>query len=209
MRRFLIIISILILAVVFNHYPSCPASIPSREPLKDFPSRIGDWSIVSTQRMNQQSLAVLKVDDYIMRTYRNSTGHTVSLYIGYFKTQEEGKTNHSPRQCLAGAGWGAVGAASVKLRVMNRVEIPVNKYLMENGGDRELFLFWYQGRGRVTASEYLTKVYLMWDSIEKHRTDGALVRLNSKVFSSPEEAFVVQTNFARALYPLLSKYIPN
>ena len=209
MRRFILTILILVAAIVINYYPSPPPPALSRRPLQDFPARIGDWSLVNQQKMDKESLAVLKVDDYILRSYTDTRGRTVSLYIGWFKTQREGRTNHSPRQCLAGAGWRSVNAESVMLRVAGKTPIPVNRYLMENGSAKDLFLFWYHGRGRETASEYLTKVYLIWDSITKHRTDGALIRLNSTVVSSSDNTLGIETDFIRCFYPVLSSYIPN
>ncbi len=127
------------------------------------PSEIGDWVLVREQQMDDSSMAALQVDDYILRTYSNSKGQIVSLYIGYFKTQKEGKTNHSPRQCLPGAGRSAVETAPVMLQVTDHGsgQIPVNRYLMQKGNDTELFLFWYHGRGRQIASEPLTKAYLI------------------------------------------------
>jgi EpsI family protein len=159
--------------------------------------------------MDHESLAVLKVDDYMMRTYSNSLGQTVSLYIGWFKTQREGKTNHSPRQCLPGAGWEIIKASTIAVSVPDHGQIPVNQYLMENGGTKDLFLFWYQGRGRQTTSEYATKLYLIWDSITRHRTDGALIRLNSSVRSTPHNTLKAETAFIRSFYPFLAKFIPK
>ena len=40
-----------------------------------------------------------------------------------------------------------------------------------------MVLYWYQGAHRAVASEYLSKVYLMWDSLRYHRSDEALVRV--------------------------------
>ncbi len=209
MRRVLIVIVLLLLAIILNYLPRPSSPVLSREPLKDFPVKLGDWTLVSREKMDPGSLAVLKVDDYIMRTYADSLGRTVSLYIGWFKTQREGKTNHSPRQCLPGAGWKILKASTVAVSVFDHGQITVNRYLMENGGTRELFLFWYQGRGRQTTSEYAAKLYLIWDSLTKHRTDGALIRVNSSVTSSPEQALKTQSSFISSFYPLLSKYIPN
>lgn len=211
MRRFTIILSILIVAAVLNYLPRSSEPDLNRESLKNFPVRIGDWSVANEQRMDEKSLAFLKVDDYIMRTYSNGKGENVSLYIGYFKTQREGKTNHSPRQCLPGAGWSVVQAAPVMLEVTNRGngQISANGYLMEKGSDKELFLFWYHGRGRQVTSEYMAKAYLIWDSVIKNRTDGALIRLNSTASHGTDTALLTQTDFVRSFYPVLSKYIPN
>jgi EpsI family protein len=211
MRRFIITISVLILAIIINYFPSSPEPVLTRLSLKEFPSEIGDWVLVREQRIDDHTMAVLQVDDYIMRTYSNSKYQTVSLYIGYFKTQKEGKNNHSPRQCLPGAGWYALETAPVMLRVTDHDpgQIPVNRYLMLKGNDTELFLFWYHGRGRQIASEYLTKVYLIWDKLTKNRTDGALIRINSSASSGPGEALQSQAEFIRSFYPILSKYIPE
>jgi EpsI family protein len=199
------------MAIIVSYLPSSPEPALSRLPLNKFPAKIGDWSLVGEYQMDDRSMTVLQVDDYISRTYSNSKGEIVSLYIGYFKTQKEGKQNHSPRQCLPGAGWSAVEAAPVAVRITDRDpgQIPVNRYLMKKGDDTELFLFWYHGRGRQVASEYLSKAYVIWDSITKNRTDGALIRLSSRASANPDKALQTQTDFIRSFYPVLSKYIPE
>src|SRR5208337_2021168 len=136
----IITMSVLILAIIINYFPSSPEAVLTRLSLKEFPSEIGNWVLVRAQQMDDSSMAGLQVDDYIMRTYSNSKGQTISLYIGYFKTQKEGKTNHSPRQCLPGAGWSTVENAPVMLQVTDHGpgQIPVNRYLMRKGNDMEL-----------------------------------------------------------------------
>lgn len=91
----------------------------------------------------------------------------------------------------------------------NPGQIPVNKYLMRKADDEELFLFWYHGRGREIASEYMAKACLVWDSLMRNRTDGAMVRVNMRVSLDPGEALQCQTEFIRSFYPILSKYIPE
>ncbi len=211
MRRYVLTISILIAAIIASNLPSSPEPVLNRKSLKEFPSEIGNWLLLRDQRIDERAMAVLQADDYIMRTYSNDKGEAMSLYIGYFKTQKEGKTNHSPRQCLPGAGWSEVETAPVMLQVTdhNPGQIPVNRYLMKKGNDTELFLFWYDGRGRQIANEYLTKAYLIWDSISKNRTDGALIRVNMRVASDPEKTLKIQTEFIRSFYPILSKYVPQ
>ena len=45
------------------------------------------------------------------------------------------------------------------------------------GLDKQLVFYWYQGRGRVIASEYSGKFWMVADAISRNRTDGALVRV--------------------------------
>jgi hypothetical protein len=44
-------------------------------------------------------------------------------------------------------------------------------------GARAVVYYWYQGRGRVEANEYMVKWDLVRDAVLRRRTDEALVRL--------------------------------
>jgi EpsI family protein len=209
--RFILTILILLAATAVNYYFSKPDISLPRKSLAEFPKELGDWTAVSDQKIDDQSMKILQVDDYFMRNYRNSKGEVIGLYIGYFKSQREGKGIHSPRQCLPGAGWVAVNATVYQMKVSdgNPGAAPVNKYIMGKGLDRQLYLFWYHGRGRVYASEYWNKIYLIWDGLTKKRTDGALIRVNNLVTKKSDEALQTQTEFINLFFPLLKEYIPN
>ena len=56
-------------------------------------------------------------------------------------------------------------------------ELRVNRYLIEKGVDTQLVLYWYQSHGRIIASEYVSKFFLVRDAITLNRTDGSLVRV--------------------------------
>ena len=205
------VVVILLLGAALNHYFSQPdASLP-RKNLAEFPESLGDWTLVNDQKMDKQSLEILKVDDYFMRNYRNSKGEVIGLYVGYFKSQREGKGIHSPRQCLPGAGWVPVDTAAFQMIVpsYNPETVSVNKFVMGKGLDRQLYLFWYHGRGRIYASEYLNKIYLIWDGLTRKRTDGALIRVNNLIIGNTEEALQTQSDFIQLFLPLLKEYIPE
>ncbi len=211
MQRLTIVLVLLLSATVARIAFSSPEAALQRTALADFPRVIEDWRMISEQSIGKGSMNVLQVDDYFMRTYANRKGDRIDLYIGYFTTQKEGKGIHSPRQCLPGAGWTAIEASPMLLAVTdhNPGTIEVNRQLMAKGDQRELFLFWYQGRGRSYADEYLNKLYLIWDGLTQRRTDGALVRVSSMVTSTPAKAMETQTAFIRLIFPLLPAYIPN
>jgi EpsI family protein len=81
--------------------------------------------------------------------------------------------------------------------------------VMGKGLDRQLYLFWYHGRGRIYASEYWNKIYLILDALTKKRTDGALVRVNNPIIGSTKDALKTQSDFIRLFLPLLKEYIPD
>jgi len=209
--KFIIAIVILLIGAAVNYYFSKPDTSLPRKSLAEFPQELGDWTAVSEHKIEGRSMEVLQVDDYFMRNYRNSNGENIGLYIGYFKSQREGKGIHSPRQCLPGAGWVPVSATVFQMTVPNHNPeiVPVNKFLMGKGLDRQLYLFWYQGRGRVYASEYWNKIYLIWDGLTKKRTDGALIRVNNPVARNTDDALKTQSEFIKLFFPLLKDYIPD
>jgi hypothetical protein len=48
---------------------------------------------------------------------------------------------------------------------------------LKNGATQALVLYWYQGRGRIVASEYAVKWNLLRDAALKGHTEEALVRI--------------------------------
>ncbi len=50
-------------------------------------------------------MAVLKASDYLLRDYREPDGRNMNFYVGYYASQRDGATYHSPLNCLPGAGW--------------------------------------------------------------------------------------------------------
>ena len=50
--------------------------------------------------------------------------------------------------------------------------------------DKQLVFYWYQSRGRVIASEYAGKFWMMADAISRNRPDGSLVRLITSMNAS-------------------------
>jgi EpsI family protein len=72
-----------------------------------------------------------------------------------------------------------------------------------------LVLYWYQAHGRVIASEYSGKAWLVFDAITRNRTDAALVRVLTSTTNGEEQARVRVVQFVQALYPRLNTFIPD
>lgn len=201
--------------------------VSAKEPFAEFPRSIaGRWQ-GRDLGLPAQVLDVLRVSDYMMRVYvpvpqlplplgertevrgnpRDDTA-PVYLYVGYYASQRTGATYHSPRNCLPGAGWQFVESEQVSVR-MRAEPTTINKVLVRKGGERQLILYWYQDRGRVIASEYWAKAYLIWDAMTKNRTDGALVRISIPVTTTPERAYQDGLVLLRDLVPVLNGYLPG
>jgi EpsI family protein len=186
--------------------------VPPREALAQCPLVISDWRGRAAPEFDEATLAVLGVDEYIHRIYRSARGTPVNLYIGYYGSQREGDTMHSPLKCLPGAGWTPVRSDRLDLAAggaPSQGPQPINRYVIEKGLDRQVVLYWYQSHGRVIASEYWGKVFLVLDALRLNRTDGALVRIMAPVLTTEAEAERDALEFARTLAPLLGRYLPS
>lgn len=194
---------------------SRPEQPPTRAPLRELAFQIGGWKGQDQADFDAKTLAVLGVDDYITRLYVAADHHPVSLYIGYYQSQRTGSTIHSPMNCLPGSGWQPLETSTEQLVVEGASGRPnpitINRYLVQKGLQRHVVLFWYQMHGRVIASEYTNKFFLIHDAVQLNRTDGALVRV---IVPIAESEGVQATDdaaraFVRAVFPRLSAHLPT
>ncbi len=186
-----------------------------REPLASLPMQIEDWQGRDTA-VDERVLSVLAVDDYLSRDYTSPAGD-IGLYVGFYQTQRQGNTIHSPLNCLPGAGWNPVDRSYITVPVAQAGPVPngieINRITIEKGLDRALVLYWYQAHGRVVASEYWGKFYAIFDAMRINRTDGAMVRVISPIKgSSPQTERAAEKQairFVESIFPLLSRYLPE
>ena len=93
--------------------------------------------------------------------------------------------------------------------IPGRPAAAINRVVIEKGFDRQLILYWYQDRGRIVASEYAAKGYLILDATTRNRTDGALVRVSTPIVGSEEEAFRTRWRSCRRRFPALGEHLPG
>ena len=220
-----IVLSLVLLAASFMIGRAADTErVPTRESLAAFPMEVSGWRGEQAPRFDQQVLTVLGVDEYVNRAYYSPGGQPVGLYIGYYESQREGDTVHSPLNCLPGAGWEPVRKERIAIDVPvdqapdrpgaeARRTIVVNRIMIRKGLDRQVVLYWYQAHGRVVASEYWGKIYAVLDAIRLNRTDGAMVRVIAAVDprdpASEETAGRLSVEFTQAIFPLLGRYLPG
>ena len=128
----------------------------------------------------EEERKIAGMSNYTLRTFqRDSTDPGFSVYVGYYDYQVQGKTIHSPKNCLPGAGWEAVENGTRTLAVDGGRTVTVNRYFAANTEQnaQAMVYYWYQGRGRIEANEYRVKWNLLRDAALHGRTEEALVRI--------------------------------
>jgi EpsI family protein len=184
---------------------------PLVSPLSLFPSAFGGWTMARDVPLEKEVQDVLKADDTLNRVYVDSshTGYAF-LFIAYFKTQRYGQAPHSPKNCLPGSGWEPVETGRQTIGVPGwNAPIVTNRYVVENGDEKSVVLYWYQTHNRIIASEYWAKFWLVVDSIRYRRSDTALVKIVVPVHDNDiGAATAVGVQFVQALFPSLLRQLP-
>lgn len=185
----------------------------ARAPFSAFPMTLQSWRATVDPPLSDDILKVLGVDDYLSRIYYRPDGAAVGLYMGYYASQRQGDTIHSPLNCLPGAGWEPVDEGRLTISNVAGRDLSVNRYIVQKGLDRQLVLYWYQSHGRVIADEYRSRLMLIHDAIRMNRTDGSLVRVIAPIRVGETDhgaaAQQLAESFVRVLFPNLPAYLPN
>jgi EpsI family protein len=211
LKRTFIASALMILTMVCLHYLRHGENILPNKSFSTFPKQIGEW-VGKEEHFDKKIYDVVGVDDSFLCSYNTSDGRQVQLYIGFYRSQREGNMIHSPKHCMPGAGWNIIGTSLEELPISehNPEKIKTIKLLLKKGNQRQIVLYWFQSRGRFISSEYMQKIYLVIDSIIKHRTDGSFVRLIAPVKKDNEdEALETIKDFAKLLIPILQEYITS
>ena len=124
----------------------------------------------------EEDRKVAGMTDYSYRNFGPDTSFAFSVYVAYYDRQVQGKSIHSPKNCLPGAGWDILTSTRIPAP-SGTAGATVNRVLLANKGNRALVYYWYQGRGRLEASEYVVKWNLLKDAALKGRTEETLVRI--------------------------------
>src|SRR5713226_4283380 len=207
-RFWMLLVMLLLSGAVVNVWQRAGEARVTRHSLKDFPAQLGQWrQRGGDQTLDEETQRVLRADDYLSRNFE-ANGRTASFYVGYYATQRTGATYHSPLNCLPGSGWMLTEGPRIAITPANGgPAFEANRYLVQNGNDRQLLVYWYQGRGHAVASEYWGKVYTVLDSFRRRRSDGAMVRLTVPVGNSEAAALAAAGEFAAHVSTVLPAFV--
>jgi EpsI family protein len=199
--------------LVISHTVDFREKIPAKNNLDQFPLKIGEWTAVRHQTMAQKFIDALDLSEYVIIDYQNLDGKKVNFYVAYYESQRKGESIHSPATCLPGSGWSFDQSGTVKITGVpgNNETMEVNRAVIQLGRKIQITYYWFPVRGRILYNAYQLKIFNFWDALTRQRTDGALVRLITKVYEdeTQEDTEKRLRNFVRDVVPVLEEYIPG
>ena len=187
--------------------------VPERASLASFPLVISGWTGTEGV-LSEEELQELKLSDYLLMNYRRpGEPAPIELYVAWYDSQRKGASVHSPRACIPGGGWRIESLEQVEIpgALPDGLALPVNRTLIGKGQQKLLVYYWFEQRGRHLTNEYLVKWFVFWDSVTRHRTDGALVRVMTPVVDPAmvDRADQRLVEFIQAVAPRLDYFLPG
>lgn len=208
--RVLLIALFLAAQGLLAHWAGSAERPPAAPDLSHFPAQFGGWKELNEDPVAPDIEAQLRADRILSRTYVRPESGKASLFIAWFQSQRGGASQpHSPKVCLPGSGWTPDATGDVTIDT-TAGPITVNRYLVSDGAQHAVVLYWYQTPHRVIAGEWAAKLWVVFDAMREHRTDTSLVRVVVWANSAEDaRANAAARDFAAKLYPLARLQLPN
>ena len=209
-RFAVLLVAIVAVGVLVNAWSYLGEAHVDRQPLKNFPDQLGQWrQSKPDQIIDEPTMKVLRASDYLLRDFNRPDGTSANFYVGYYSSQRDGASYHSPLNCLPGSGWTLSNPDRVLISLPDGRSFSANKYVIQNGDYKSLMIYWYQGRGRSVASEYWGKIYTVIDSVRLRRSDMAMVRVTVPLGKSETAALESAKDLSARAAAALPEFVPN
>jgi len=204
------LVAILAVGLLVNSWAYLGEAHVDRKPLKGFPTQIDTWSRLGADtQLDEPTLKVLCASDYLLRDYQRNDGAVANLYVGYYASQRSGASYHSPLNCLPGSGWSLTEPGKRTITTPRGFSFQANQYVIQNGSQRAAMIYWYQGRGRMVASEYWGKIYTVIDSVRLRRSDAAMIRVTVPIVGPDAASLDAAAELAGKASDQMAEFVPN
>lgn len=203
---FIVFIIVLLIALFSTKFvDNRVEQVPEHEDFISFPMQFTDW-MGQHEKLDDRVVDKLGMTDYLFVNFTSIDRNIVNVYVAYYESQRKGQSPHSPRVCIPGGGW--------EISEFNRTEVagePINRVIIKNGDQEQLVYYWFQGRNRQIANEYLNKWFLFKDALLENRTDGALVRYVTPILpgESHQNADARIQSLMQHTTPEINRYIAD
>jgi EpsI family protein len=200
-----------------------PEAVPLRTDLRTFPRTVEEWTVDATHEPLPVHFPAIddelvhaypspsgarylgKMDDELVRVYRNSSNQSLSLYIGYDQSQREGK------ELISEVGH-LLDSAAITIKVPFESDaVEVGEIRQESSRGSRGLLYWYDVDGHAFKSIYLTKKYLALNALTRRRTNGAVIMVGweSRIPKDGDVPRLAAIDFVRTVLGLIPRFIPS
>lgn len=182
--------------------------VPMARPFSEFPPSHEGWRMAGQSTLSSNILKILKPTDYLSRRYVATDGSQVDMYLSYFDGGPDSGGIHSPKHCVAGAGWTELYSQPSTVELSGE-KVNLVRSAYAKGGSKEVIYYWFAMRGKTMSDEYSLKLSAITGSIFHRRRDQSFIRISIMAKENVEQAEEQIREFLRAFYPLIRDFLPS
>lgn len=204
-RHFSILLAGLLCFSVYLNLFTSPQKIPLNFPLSEIPTQIAGWQGVKSDWLDSNKYFP-ELDDKLSRIYRNNSGNTVYLFIGYYQLQDNNRRliSYHAKQLYENS----------EIITIETSEKDSKAVLSSLQSSKIGFntLFWYNFSNNLKMTNRLdVKLHTLKNGIFKNQNNGAIIIFATRKnpFSDRDvNSISSMKTFATELEPVLSNLIP-
>ena len=179
-----------------------PTSVPLRSDLASLPLQIAEWK----GRPVPISVTVFRengVDNELSRSFYSESGDQITLYLGYFSFQKQGKelVNYKTTRLLEGTG------ATHTIQIDESHSISVKSVSQTAGTTTQLIVYAYLIGDRVITDWYVAKLLTAWDILVTGRSNGTIFMVTNGSIDGHDYSKQLQASkeFIRDVFPFIAR----
>jgi EpsI family protein len=145
----------------------------------DLPQEIGPWRADGANRLDDEVLALIEPDQYLMRHYSAPGRSPIWLYIGVYAGRAGyGSGAHDPEVCYPAQGWEILASEQFEVPLTAEDALRTKRLEAHLGSAREAVLYWFQPAKRWPAPVAVEELLRVVDAVAG-RPQYAFVRLSA------------------------------
>ncbi len=179
--------------------------VPLVKPLSTVPLNF----LGSIGREVQRSASLQSADTWIYRQYITAPKvPPLSVYVGYWENQHDGKSIGSPRYTRD--GWDFYWIKKKQILIPSESSLNVTEFLNEKGSEKELTYYSYFINGRFIADENHYRLMRMMNSVLHGHSNAGLVKITIPVTDDfpIDRAETYAESFLREFLPIVKAHFP-
>jgi EpsI family protein len=195
-------------ALIVHSRLATSIKLEPKPPLAVALGQLNGWTVHGNQSLDASVVSLLKLDDYLFRTYLKNS-KDISLYIGYYRTAKKVGAAHDPLVCFQGQGWkiGDRSTGSFLLKTTPGITVSYSSMVVQRPGEKELIVYWFQTSGISSSNTLSQKIEMVKSRLFGRSEDNAFVRISTTIgVSSPDAARMRVFDFIEAFYPGFNRY---
>ena len=202
-KRFLIIVGILILGIVFSLvFKSAEIDTGIDERVVNLPKELGVYKSKDVE-LEDEIYDILETNNVVMRYYFKPGEPPILFYLIFSRSTH--KTSDPPENCLSGEGREIVSKERVKL---SEPSLSVNKLIVEKSGNKEIYLYWFIAGDEFFESYVGQRLKLISSYLRRAPKSGGQIRISTSISDNNELASMQRLQeFIAQIMPYLKKLL--